>query len=117
EIPDALMARMPGLKLIVKHGAGVDNIDVAAATKRGIWVANTPGGNNSPAVAEGAVALMLAVLRRVREMDELVRSGRFDERWKVRLGDLTGARVGFIGFGRIARSAAMICGARFRGRH
>ena len=113
EIPDALMARMPGLRLIVKHGAGVDNIDVAAATRRGIWVANTPGGNNSTAVAEGAVTLMLAVLRQVRAMDELVRSGRFDERWKIRLGDLTGARVGFIGFGRIARAAAKICGAGF----
>jgi phosphoglycerate dehydrogenase-like enzyme len=113
DLPDALMARAPGLRLIVKHGAGVDNIDMAAATRRGIWVANTPGGNNSTAVAEGAVTLMLAVLRRVREMDELVRSGRFDERWKVRLGDLTGARVGFIGFGRIARAAAKICGAGF----
>lgn len=113
DLPEALMARAPGLKLIVKHGAGVDNIDMAAATRRGIWVANTPGGNNSTAVAEGAVTLMLAVLRRVREMDALVRAGRFDERWKVRLGDLTGARVGFIGFGRIARAAAKICGAGF----
>jgi D-3-phosphoglycerate dehydrogenase len=113
DLPEALMARAPGLRLIVKHGAGVDNIDMAAATRRGVWVANTPGGNNSTAVAEGAVTLMLAVLRRVREMDELVRSGRFDERWKVRLGDLTGARVGFIGFGRIARAAAKICGAGF----
>lgn len=113
DLPETLMARAPGLRLIVKHGAGVDNIDMAAATRRGIWVANTPGGNNSTAVAEGAVTLMLAVLRRVRDMDALVRSGRFDERWKVRLGDLTGARVGFIGFGRIARAAAKICGAGF----
>lgn len=113
DIGDALFARMPNLKLVVKHGAGVDNIDMKAATTRGVMVANTPGGNNSTAVAEGAVTLMLAVLRRVRDMDELVRSGRFDERWKVRLGDLTGARVGFIGFGRIARAAAKICGAGF----
>lgn len=113
EIDDALMAKMLGLRLIVKHGAGVDNIDMAAATRRGIAVANTPGGNNSTAVAEGAVALMLAVLRRVRDMDALVRSGRFDERWRVRLGDLTGARVGLIGFGRIARCVAKICGAGF----
>lgn len=113
DLPEALMACAPGLRLIVKHGAGVDNIDMAGATRRGIWVANTPGGENSTAVAEGAVTLMLAVLRRVRDMDALVRSGRFDERWKVRLGDLTGARVGFIGFGRIARAAAKICGAGF----
>jgi phosphoglycerate dehydrogenase-like enzyme len=113
DLPEALMARAPGLRLIVKHGAGVDNIDMAAATKRGIWVANTPGGNNSTAVAEGAVTLMLAVLRQVREMDALVREGRFAERWKIRLRDLTGAKVGLIGFGRIARAAAKICGAGF----
>jgi phosphoglycerate dehydrogenase-like enzyme len=113
EIGSDLFARMPNLRLIVKHGAGVDNIDIPAATARGVMVANTPGGNNSTAVAEGAVALMLALLRRVREMDALVRGGRFAERWKVRLGDLTGARVGLIGFGRIARCVATICKAGF----
>ncbi|TCM15404.1 D-3-phosphoglycerate dehydrogenase [Novosphingobium sp. PhB165] len=104
---------MPRLKAIVKHGAGVDNIDIAAATARGVMVANTPGGNNSTAVAEGAVSMILALLRRTREMDTLVRNGRWDERWAVRLGDLTGARVGLIGFGRIARCVAQICGAGF----
>jgi phosphoglycerate dehydrogenase-like enzyme len=109
----AIVARMTKLRLIVKHGAGVDNIDIPAATRRGIMVCNTPGGNNSTAVAEGAVALMLALLRQVREMDALVRDGRFDDRRKIRLGDLTGARVGLLGFGRIARCAATICGAGF----
>jgi len=113
DLPEALMARAPGLRLIVKHGAGVDNIDIPAATRRGIWVCNTPGGNNSTAVAEGAVTLMLAVLRRVREMDALVRENRFGERWKIRLQDLTGAKVGLVGFGRIARVTAKICGAGF----
>lgn len=113
ELREPLMAQMPRLRLIVKHGAGVDNIDIPAATRRGILVANTPGGNNSTAVAEGAVAMMLALLRQVREMDDLVRTGRFNERWKVRLGDLTGAQVGLIGFGRIARIVAKICAAGF----
>lgn len=113
EIGEALFARMPALKLIVKHGAGVDNIDIPAASARAVMVANTPGGNNSTAVAEGAVSMMLALLRQSREMDDLVRSGRFAERWKIRLGDLTGARVGLIGFGRIARCVATICGKGF----
>jgi D-3-phosphoglycerate dehydrogenase / 2-oxoglutarate reductase len=112
-VSDELLARMPKLRLIVKHGAGIDNIDVAAATRRGIWVANTPATANSTAVAEGAVVLMLALLRRGREMDALVRSGRFDERRRIRLRDLTGARVGLIGFGRIAHAVARICGAGF----
>lgn len=113
DLPESLIARMPNLRLIVKHGAGVDNIPIPACTQRGIWVTNTPGGANSTAVAEGAVTLMLAVLRRVREMDAVVREGRWDERWKTRLGDLTGAKVGLIGFGRIARACARICGAGF----
>lgn len=113
DLPEALLARMPGLRLIVKHGAGVDNIPIPYATGRGVLVANTPGGNNSTAVAEGAVTLMLAVLRRVREMDAVVRENRWDERWKTRLADLTDARVGLIGFGRIARYTARICGAGF----
>ena len=113
EIGDALFARMPGLKAIVKHGAGIDNIDIPAATARKVLVANTPGGNNSTAVAEGAVALMLALRRQVRAMDAMVREGRFEERWKIRLGDLTGCRVGLVGFGRIARCVAMICGQGF----
>ena len=116
DLPEALIARMPHLRLIVKHGAGVDNIPIPACTARRIWVANTPGGANSTAVAEGAVTLMLAVLRRVRDMDAVVREGRWNERWKTRLGDLTGARVGLIGFGRIARACARICGAGFGAR-
>lgn len=113
ELPETLIARMPGLKAIVKHGAGVDNIPIPIASSRGVMVANTPGGNNSTAVAEGAVALMLALLRRVREMDAVVRGGRWNERWTTRLGDLTDAKVGLIGFGRIARYTAKICGAGF----
>lgn len=104
---------MRGLKAIVKHGAGVDNIAIPAASGQGVMVANTPGGNNSTAVAEGAVALMLGLLRRTRDMDVLVRGNRWDERWGIRLGDLTGARIGLIGFGRIARHVARICGAGF----
>lgn len=108
-----IFGAMPRLKAIVKHGAGVDNIDIPAATAQGVLVANTPGGNNSTAVAEGAVALMLGLLRRVRDMDALVREGRWDERWGIRLSDLSGARLGLIGFGRIARCVAKICGAGF----
>lgn len=113
ELPEELIARMPNLKLIVKHGAGVDNIPIPFATSRGVMVCNTPGGNNSTAVAEGAVTLMLAVLRRVRQMDAVVRENRWQERWNTRLSDLTEAKVGLIGFGRIARCTAKICGAGF----
>ncbi|MFC0204116.1 hydroxyacid dehydrogenase [Novosphingobium soli] len=111
-----IFGKMSRLKAIVKHGAGVDNIAIPAATGQGVLVANTPGGNNATAVAEGAVSLMLGLLRRTRDMDALVRENRWNERWGIRLGDLTGARVGLIGFGRIARQVARICGAGFGAR-
>lgn len=113
DLTEALIARMPHLRLIVKHGAGVDNIPIPFASGRGVMVANTPGGANATAVAEGAVTLMLAVLRRVRDMDAAVRENRWDARWKARLSDLTGARVGLVGFGRIARCTARICAHGF----
>ena len=108
-----IFGSMPRIKAIVKHGAGVDNIVSPAASERRVMVANTPGGNNSTAVAEGAVAMMLGLLRRTRDMDALVRQDRWNERWDIRLGDLTGAKVGLIGFGRIARHVAKICGTGF----
>ena len=112
-ITAAWIEARPKLKLIAKHGSGVDNIDIATATRRGVLVANTPGGTNATAVAEGAVTLMLAVLRRVRDMDALMREGRFDQRWTIELGDLTNGTLGLLGFGQIARHVARICGAGF----
>lgn len=113
QVRDDVLARAPKLKLVAKHGSGVDNIDVSAATRRGVLVANTPGGSNATAVAEGAVALMLAVLRRVRQMDRAVRVGGFDARWTTSLSELWGRKVGLVGFGQIGRVAARICGAGF----
>ncbi len=101
-----LMDRLPRLKMVLKHGSGVDNIDIPAATRRGILVANTPGGNNASAVAEGSFALMLTVLRSTREMDRCVRENRYADRWSTSLRDLWGSTLGLIGFGKIARVAA-----------
>src|ERR1700730_7490117 len=63
------------LRLVHKFGAGVNTIDVDTATKRGIAVANMPGAN-APSVAEGAVLLMLATLRRLPALDRATREGR-----------------------------------------
>jgi len=113
KIDDVLLGGAPKLKLVAKHGSGVDNIDIPAASKHGVLVCNTPGGANSSSVAEGAVTLMLSVLRQVRVMDACVREGRFNERWKLTLHELWGKTVGLAGFGQIARIAARICGAGF----
>jgi D-3-phosphoglycerate dehydrogenase len=116
KIDEALLQGAPRLKLVAKHGSGVDNIDIPAASRHGVLVCNTPGGANSSSVAEGAVTLMLATLRQVRAMDACVREGRFNERWKLSLRELWGKTVGLVGFGQIARVAARICGAGFNAR-
>ncbi|MBF4191974.1 lactate dehydrogenase-like oxidoreductase, partial [Mycolicibacterium phlei] len=69
------LARARHCLLVHKLGAGVNTIDVAAATSLGIAVANMPGAN-APSVAEGTVLLMLAALRRLIELDRATRAGR-----------------------------------------
>ena len=107
-LPAARIAACPRLKVIGKHGVGVDNIDIAAAARDGVVVFNTPGAN-ALAVAECAVALMLAVVKRIRACHDLVASGRFAERGPLRVGDLSGKTLGLVGGGRIAGEVARIC--------
>ncbi|MFC7404316.1 NAD(P)-dependent oxidoreductase [Georgenia alba] len=93
----------PGLRVVARYGVGFDAVDVAAATSRGIAVTNTPGANTE-AVADHAVGLMLAALRKTVAGDRRVRQGEWDvvERGHE-LGALT---VGIVGFGRIGRGVA-----------
>jgi D-3-phosphoglycerate dehydrogenase len=107
-LPAARLGACTRLKVIGKHGVGVDNIDIAAATEAGIVVFNTPHANTL-AVAEGAVALMLAVVKRIRAGHDIVASGRFAERGPWCVGDLSGKTLGLVGGGRIAAEVARIC--------
>lgn len=97
-------------RLVHKLGAGVNTIDVEAATRSGIAVANMPGAN-APSVAEGTVLLMLAALRRLPALDRATREGRG---WPsdVSLGetvrDIGGCTVGLIGYGNIAKRVQRI---------
>jgi D-3-phosphoglycerate dehydrogenase len=111
-IDGQLMDECPRLKVIAKHGAGVDNIDLDGATARGIVVANVPGGN-ADAVAEGAVALMLAALRRVPEVHALVAAGRYSARWELHYGQLWQKTLGLVGIGNIGARVARICARGF----
>ncbi len=111
----ARMDKAPKLKVIAKHGAGMDSIDIPAATERGIIVANS-GDANSFGVAEHAVALMLAVLRNVRTIDKVTRDGGFLRRESFYLGDLWEATVGIVGLGNIGRYAAHMVGRGFNAR-
>jgi D-3-phosphoglycerate dehydrogenase / 2-oxoglutarate reductase len=108
-----LMESCPRLRVISKHGAGVDNIDIPAATALGIVVANVPGGN-AAAVAEGTVALMLAVLRQVPYVHGLVTSGDYAARWRLQFGQLSGRTLGVVGIGNIGERVARICADGFK---
>ncbi|ORV05265.1 hydroxyacid dehydrogenase [Mycolicibacterium canariasense] len=98
------------LKLVHKLGAGVNTIDVATATGSGIAVANMPGAN-APSVAEGALLLMLAALRRLPTLDRATRAGRgwpSDPSLGETVRDIGGCTVGLIGYGNIAKQVETI---------
>jgi len=92
------------LKLIQKIGSGVNTIDVEAAKRRGIAVCNLPG-TNSRAVAEMALLLMLACLRRLPELDALARKQGWEKAWRLQdsFGELCGRTVGLVGYGAVAQ--------------
>jgi phosphoglycerate dehydrogenase-like enzyme len=103
-----VMDASPRLRLVQKLGVGVNTIDLDAARARGIIVTNLPGVN-ARAVAEMALGLMLAVLRRIPAFDRDVRAGRgwpLDPAVPERLGDIGGRTVGLLGFGATASCLA-----------
>lgn len=93
------------LSLIVRAGAGVNTIDVAAASRRGIYVSNCPG-KNAVAVAELAMALMLAVDRRIADNVADLRAGKWNKKEYSRAKGLHGRTLGLIGFGHIGQEVA-----------
>ena len=103
-----IMEHAPRLKVVGRHGVGVDNIDLEAATDHGIQVVNTPEATVEP-VAEHAVAFMLALSKVLLPCDAMARSGRFKERLGVQGVEMDGKTLGVVGFGRIGQRVAQIC--------
>ncbi|MFO0879153.1 MAG: phosphoglycerate dehydrogenase [Gemmataceae bacterium] len=98
----------PGkLRVIVRAGVGVDNIDVDAATRRGILVMNTPGGN-TVSTAEQTIALLFALVRHTPAADASLHGGKW-ERNKFVGTQLAGKTIGVVGLGRIGREVARRC--------
>jgi glyoxylate reductase len=105
-----VIAAAPALRAISNYAVGVDNVDLAAASERGIPVGNTPGVLTE-STADLALALMLGIGRRIAEGDAYVRRGEW-RTWEpgLLLGrDLHGATVGIVGFGRIGQAVARRC--------
>ena len=97
----ALLAAAPRLRVVARAGTGVDNVDLPAASARGILVLNAPGAN-SVSVAEHACALMLASARSIPLADAHMKAGRWTKR-TLRGAELRGKTLGVIGLGRIGR--------------
>src|SRR5919205_4084684 len=93
------------LKLIVRAGAGYNTIDVAAASRRGIYVSNCPG-KNSIAVAELAFALILALDRRVPDNVADLRAGTWNKKEHSKARGLFGRTLGLLGYGNIGQEVA-----------
>lgn len=105
---DVMDAAGPQLKVISNYAVGFDNIDVEAATKRGIVVTNTPSDEVNEAVAEHTWALILALARRIVEADEATKHGAY-RGWEpdIFLGtNLIGKTLGIVGMGRIGSMVA-----------
>jgi D-3-phosphoglycerate dehydrogenase / 2-oxoglutarate reductase len=97
-----VFAGCPALAIVARVGVGFDAIDVSAATAAGVAVTTTPGTNSS-SVADHALALMLAVIRRVAVQDAAVRRGEWPRATSDIAGELTGRTVGLVGYGAIGR--------------
>jgi glyoxylate reductase len=106
-VDEALLEACPGLRVVSNVAVGYNNVDVAACTRRGVVVTNTPDVLTET-TADFAWTLLMATARRLVEADRYVREGRFRQ-WEYMLllgGDVHGKTLGVVGFGRIGRAMA-----------
>ena len=102
QVPAEVFAGAPALSLVVRAGAGVNTIDVAAASRRGVFVANCPG-QNSIAVAELTIGLLVALDRRIPDNVAMLRAGKWDKKSFSEADGLFGRTLGVAGLGAIGR--------------
>lgn len=105
KITEKVMENCPKLKYVVRYGVGVDTIDIPAATKHGIQVGNVPDyGMNE--VADHAIALALAMARKVVKMNTITKTDKWDYTYSIPVRRFSELTVGVIGLGRIGRNFA-----------
>jgi len=113
---DKFFREMSGLKLLARHGIGLDNVDIESATRHGVAVTRVPGVVEREGMAESAVMLALALARKTRQADLAVRAGRWGDRTKFVGIELSGRTVGVIGCGNIGSRVAQIFSSGFGAR-
>ncbi|KAF0110601.1 MAG: D-3-phosphoglycerate dehydrogenase [Chloroflexi bacterium] len=109
----SVLEKIPGIEVIGRHGVGLENVDVNAATQNGIPITFTPEGVTE-STAEHAFLLMVAAARKLCLLDKATRSGNFKIRDSVVGVELLGKKVGVAGFGRIGQRFAEICRDAFK---
>jgi D-3-phosphoglycerate dehydrogenase len=104
KVDKALIDNMPNLKLVIRAGEGMDNIDIPYAQSKGIKATNTPGANGN-AAAELAVSMMMALLRHIPFVQTSMQQGKWDKKSFVG-NELTHKKIGILGFGKIGQTVA-----------
>jgi phosphoglycerate dehydrogenase-like enzyme len=107
QITKATFTELPNLEVVARCGAGLDNVDTAAAAAAGVSVVHAPG-STTHAVAEHALMLMLGLARRLSEADAAVKQGRWDIREGFETIELRGRRLGVLGLGAIGTQVARL---------
>ena len=109
---DDVFDRLPNLRILVRTGIGIDNVDLDAATRHRVVFCNTPDGPTE-STAEHTIALMLAVAKQVKPGMEQLAAGDFAPRGLPMGTELMGKTLGLVGLGRIGGRVAHICGRGF----
>jgi D-3-phosphoglycerate dehydrogenase len=104
KVTPELLDRAPQLKVVGRAGIGVDNVNLDAATRKGVVVMNTPGGS-AVSVAELTIALMVALARKLPAADSSTRAGKWEKK-SLQGSELSGKTLGIIGLGRIGLEVA-----------
>ncbi|MBC7190034.1 hydroxyacid dehydrogenase, partial [Candidatus Aerophobetes bacterium] len=113
KIDKDIIEKANDLLVISRTGAGVDNVDVEEATKRGIMVCNLPGAN-ALSVAEHTVAFILALAKQLKFMDTSTRRGEWKNRNRYEAVDLERKVLGLVGAGKIGQKVAKMCQQAFQ---
>lgn len=103
--PEAILKKMPNLKVIGRHGVGYDNIDMAYCNEKKIWVTITPNANSN-AVAEHTIMMLLACAKNLVFQNRQVLAGNWDSRNRNRGQEVAGKTIGIVGCGRIGKQVA-----------
>jgi D-3-phosphoglycerate dehydrogenase len=106
----SLMAACKRLRVVGRHGVGLDTVDIPAATRLGVAVVHAPG-SNSQAVAEHTLMLMLGCVKRARQIDRMTRAGDWSAKTRAGNVELAGKTLGIVGVGNIGRRVATFAGA------